>query len=699
MSDNQDARWIKAFRMQAGVLQELDDATMRRERVAVRKILRMERAAHVLPVGLIQLTDFASDIMVIVQIATTAGGAGADWIVCAVAVGLSLLVAWTFLATNSRADDLSLREKLIGCVLACANLHVLYVGTRYISALYEGRPSQDAARLYSLFVILKVMETGIESVVLGMVTAGAFVRTLVFGGAGLALFASSLALSLLSMAYGFFGQVADLHEAKVAHRRPAVFVCILVHLCWGLAAFGALAAATAGAWWLLGVGAMLSLAGVRLFLEARARGEEGCELIGTTLLWVFLAGLPLTLVDFEVLERPNGSPSTKRALAVLRRAALLGVAATAVALNPNPALAAVLASLFLLDLLCSSHLLCLLGIIEWDPLGALLDKCTRHRASNAVAPSPPAASAAVPMNAAERGTAGDNAALHDMLDAIDTQCAAPTGGATAGTARPEATDELGTEAKTLRGEARAGTLSFDLFAAIVATLGEYKPWEKDAQKTLLDKLRGRHTTEGQAALAEPPEARPRKTHPLRALPLAAGLAADVWATRPSFFGAQPTGTNYELSVNSVVVDFFVRDPSLPLAPPTPNPPPMGPSDPQVSHAWQDGHERKVQMLRSFLCRDALLAQTTVPSLLLAVFLLPLGAGIYTWLPWFPWWAPSLLPLAVLALVYLWVALSSAGAMPRAWRPWAMSPRTIWLGTPLWPTPPSLLAKLPCELAS
>ena len=58
-----------------------------------------------------------------------------------------------------------------------------------------------------------------------------------------------------------------------------------------------------------------------------------------------------------------------------------------------------------------------------------------------------------------------------------------------------------------------------------------------------------------------------------ALPLAAGLAADVWATKPSFFGAQPTGTNYELSVNSVVVDFFVRRPSLPLAPPTPNPPP------------------------------------------------------------------------------------------------------------------------------
>jgi hypothetical protein len=568
MSENEDARWIKAFRMQAGVLQELDEATMRRERVAVRKILRMEKAAHVLPVGLIQLTDFASDIMVIVQIATTAGGAAADWIVCAVAVGLSLLVAWVWLAGGHNV--LSLRERLIGCVLACGNLHVLYVGTRYVSALYEGRPSRDVERLYSLFVELKVFETGIESVVLGMVTAGAFVRTLVFGGAGLALFASSLALSLLSMAYGFFGSAADQYKDEVAHRRPAVFVCILVHLCWGLAAFGALAAVTAGAWWLLGVGAMLSLAGVRLFLERKAAGEKGCELIGWTLFAVFMLGLPLILVDYDVLDRSGGSPSAKRALAVFRRAALLGVAATAVALNPNPALAAVLASFFLLDLLCSSHLLCLLGIIEWDPLGALQDKCTRHRASDAVAPSPPAASAAVPMNAAERGTAGDNAALHDMLDAIDMQCAAPTGGAAAGAARPEATGELGTEAKTLRGEARAGTLSFDLFAAIVATLGEYKPWEKDAQKTLLDKLRGRHTAEGQAALAEPPEARPRLTHPLRALPLAAGLAADVWATRPSFFGAQPTGTNYELSVNSVVVDFFVRRPSLrPLRPPRP----------------------------------------------------------------------------------------------------------------------------------
>ena len=47
----------------------------------------------------------------------------------------------------------------------------------------------------------------------------------------------------------------------------------------------------------------------------------------------------------------------------------------------------------------------------------------------------------------------------------------------------------------------------------------------------------------------------------------------------------------------------------------------------MSHAWQDGHERKVQMLRSFLCRDALLAQITVPSLLLAAAIC-VGLGQY-----------------------------------------------------------------------
>ena len=175
---------------------------------------------------------------------------------------------------------------------------------------------------------------------------------------------------------------------------------------------------------------------------------------------------------------------------------------------------------------------------------------------HALATEPVAALAAGSEGAGSRSPAsGDELALNDMLDAISKQCAAPTGGAAADVVRPEGTDELGKEAATLRGEVKAGKLSFGVLAAVVSIIGEYRPWEADAQSILLRWLRGRNNTELQAA---PPAARPRLTHPLRALPLAAGLAADIWAATPSFFGKQPTGTNYDLSVNAEKVDYFVR---------------------------------------------------------------------------------------------------------------------------------------------
>ena len=45
-------------------------------------------------------------------------------------------------------EVLSCREILSGCVLACANLHVLYVGMLFISAVYEGRPQEDVGKRY-----------------------------------------------------------------------------------------------------------------------------------------------------------------------------------------------------------------------------------------------------------------------------------------------------------------------------------------------------------------------------------------------------------------------------------------------------------------------------------------------------------------------------------------------------------------------
>ena len=564
------SEWTEAHRMAVGAPREQDEATRLRERSALRKIVLMHKAAHVLPVALIQFTDFASDAMVIVQLATMEG-AGADWIVCLVAVGLSLLVACLGIFIWGPGAGLSTREKLIGCVLACANLHVLYVGTRFISAIYEGQKDK-AEGLYTLFVTLKMFETGIESVVLGLVTAGAFVRSL-DGGSGLALFASSLALSLLSMAYGFFGRAANENADALGGRRPALFLCLLVHLCWGVAAFGTLAAA-GGPWWLLGLGAMVALGGVRIFFEAKAQAGGGLELVGRALFLTLLFGLPLVLMDFEFLGDifSNDSPTSQRvAFAAARRALLFGVAATGLALSPNTAIAAVLAALLVADLLCSPHAHRLIGKLEWDPLSFLLVRCIRPAARGAGAPTPAARPAAAarspePGGAARLAASGDRAALLDMLDAIIKQCAAPPEGAgAAGVARPHGTDELGAEAEGLRAAllTEPDALSPGALLQAVNAVGEYRPWEEGAQRALVAKLRGRHST----ALAETPAARPRVKHPLRALPLAEGLSTEVWATKPSFFGSQPTGTNYDLSHDATYVDFFVRRP--PFAPPPP----------------------------------------------------------------------------------------------------------------------------------
>ena len=64
-----DRKWIDSHRMKAGEPRSQDDATRLRERATLRKLVFMLKASHVVPVAFIQVTDFASDIMVIVQLA------------------------------------------------------------------------------------------------------------------------------------------------------------------------------------------------------------------------------------------------------------------------------------------------------------------------------------------------------------------------------------------------------------------------------------------------------------------------------------------------------------------------------------------------------------------------------------------------------------------------------------------------------
>ena len=117
-----DRRWIDAHRMKGGMPRIQDEATRLRERAALRKLSFMLKASHVVPVAFIQVTDFASDIMVIVQLALV-DGLAADWVVCVAAICLSLLVAWGSIlkeTTEAKKETyLPAGDQLIACLFAC----------------------------------------------------------------------------------------------------------------------------------------------------------------------------------------------------------------------------------------------------------------------------------------------------------------------------------------------------------------------------------------------------------------------------------------------------------------------------------------------------------------------------------------------------------------------------------------------------
>ena len=98
----------------------------------------------------------------------------------------------------------------------------------------------------------------------------------------------------------------------------------------------------------------------------------------------------------------------------------------------------------------------------------------------------------------------------------------------------------------------------------------------------------------------------------------------------------------------------------------------------VSHAWKDDGQRKVAMLREFLCLDYLMGQLIVISIIMTIFLVPLGLAVVSYLPGFPFWGPCLVPTSVLVLVTLWVQGSLCGCVPSRLAPWAFSSSTLWL---------------------
>ena len=78
-------------------------------------------------------------------------------------------------------------------------------------------------------------------------------------------------------------------------------------------------------------------------------------------------------------------------------------------------------------------------------------------------------------------------------------------------------------------------------------------------------------------LAKMPSGLEEPQHPMRVMPLRWGLEANLWSTKPNFFGPVAKGARYDMSRPATKVGHF------------------------ISHAWPDRAAKKVAMLREFLC--------------------------------------------------------------------------------------------------
>ena len=246
-------------------------------------------AMHILPMGLVQFADYASDLFVVfgfkqqgAHVEYSIGGAcilasiGFVWL-----YALGIFVLWMLVEQSWKVRlQCSLAWRCV--LLAPFNLHTLYLGVRVaglksqravaktalagnpelwqqsdaldeqLSALYRRPPAglrgdelkreieacksrietvrsnimradpkakayfdteKELVSTYTLFVVSKVVETAVESVPLSILTASALFDSSDPTGPALnqGLLMSSLALSWLSMSYGFFSAVLEDH--------------------------------------------------------------------------------------------------------------------------------------------------------------------------------------------------------------------------------------------------------------------------------------------------------------------------------------------------------------------------------------------------------------------------------------------------------------------------------------------------------
>ena len=528
---------------------------------------------------------------------------------------------------------------------------------------------------------------------------------------------ASLALSLLSMAYGFFGTAQLAAKHKLLGRRFRFFLCVLLDLAWTLVAISvSVAKFGTGGYVVLGVlfaPGVLLVTGLHIqetlkdpcfnnapgLEEPKAPGAFRRNAVRRYLaansrlyIWpgiggAIAAGIILMAVDGIVISGNLKSETGCKAivLPLYRRCALLAGAVGTVITDWRASpegqldwwLAGSLITLQVLDLLASSHMLAVVGALrpKFDLLSRLTGSVTAEGPSakaSMVAPgaasltsAPDAALPAAPTpdaaplaaQAAAYAAARCKTRVQDMLGAV---CMGGVGGKTAVDA-PGSFDKLAQRCTQLLDELANTDKREAELQMMEAALQAYLPsLNGETELTLLRALE----TEDDGVPLEIIDANKASggveqtgyVQEMRAIPLAAALELSLWLTKPSFFGHRVTGTNYDKSVAAPRANYF------------------------ISHAWNDDSEHKVEMLQYFLCVHDLLGRAGITLTILALFFFPLGLAIASEVPGFPAWLPSIILWGVLFLLMLWVWLATtcSSGVPVKARPWSWSRQTLWL---------------------
>jgi len=322
----------------------------------------MQTLSHVIPVALVQFTDYMSDIFVVVELYKQRNSGLDDGLktLALIAICISIALAWGLLILTPGYDT---KDKLIMFFLAPLNLHILYLGVIMVGQeRYLGGEKEN-------FTNFKAFESMVESSIMSLITF-AILAEGSFGEVK-TLYISSLGLSVVSMAYAFSSKylVSGTFDAPLQS-----FFCTLVHVCWEVMVLGS-AIGLAPDMWLVPEKKAFLIFGAHLWVNGafvgriawlQSQGESTFNRVMIT-----NSSACYFMMDYTFTVPLNGAVDSNQCskyyylCPILRRVTLLSIAVYIIILYLSPTMITILISLFTADVLCFLHML-KLSDIDWD---------------------------------------------------------------------------------------------------------------------------------------------------------------------------------------------------------------------------------------------------------------------------------------------------------------------------------------------